>query len=253
VKIKEVYGISRSLAMYYGIPLRRRRMSEFYSQFIAPNSLCFDIGAHVGNRVRVWVGLGASVIAVEPQPKLVSILRSLYGRNKHVTILPVGVSDQPGLKKLHISSATPTMATFSEPWMDQIRNYDLFSSVKWDHTIEVVMTTLDQMIERYGLPDFCKIDVEGYEFEVLEGLSQPIGALSFEYIPAAVESSIQCIDRLEKIGPYKFNWSRVETMQFSSPRWLPGSEMKQILKKMPRDGRSGDIYAKIPYADRRKG
>jgi FkbM family methyltransferase len=250
VKIKEAYGISRSLAMYYGIPLRRRRMAQFYSQFITPDSLCFDIGAHVGNRVRVWLGLGAKVIAVEPQPKMVSILRSFYGRDNRVTILPVGVSDQSGLRKLHISSATPTMASFSEPWMQQIRAYDLFSSVKWDHTIEVAMTTLDQMIERYGVPEFCKIDVEGFEYEVLRGLSHPINALSFEYIPAALESSIQCIDRLEEIGPYKFNWSRVETMQLCGPRWLPGAEMKQILMKMPRDGRSGDIYAKIPYLDR---
>src|SRR5690606_19413489 len=74
------YGMLRSLAIYYGVPWRGRRMARLYAEFVAPGSLCFDVGAHAGNRVRCWRGLGARVVAVEPQPEFVRLLRLLFGR-----------------------------------------------------------------------------------------------------------------------------------------------------------------------------
>ncbi len=73
------WGMARSLWMYYGIPFRGARLSRFYAEFIPPGSLCFDIGAHVGSRIRAWRKLGASVVAVEPQIDFVGVLEKLYG------------------------------------------------------------------------------------------------------------------------------------------------------------------------------
>ena len=55
----ERWGIWRSLLLYYGVPFRQRRMRRLYAQFIKPGDLCFDVGAHVGNRLRAWDSLGA--------------------------------------------------------------------------------------------------------------------------------------------------------------------------------------------------
>jgi len=44
------------------------------------------------------------------------------------------------------------------------------------------MVTLDAAtIETFGKPFYCKIDVEGWELDVLKGLSQPIPLISFEF------------------------------------------------------------------------
>ena len=45
----------------------------------------------------------------------------------------------------------------------------------------VPVTTLDALIERHGVPSFVKVDAEGFEEEVLQGLSRSIKALSFEF------------------------------------------------------------------------
>ena len=57
------------------------------------------------------------------------------------------------------------------------------SGGEWaDHAV-VPVTTLDALIDRYGLPAFCKIDVEGFEEAVVRGLSRPIPSVSFEFTP----------------------------------------------------------------------
>ena len=94
--ISRTAGIARSLVTYYGPIWRRRRMEAFYRQFLQAGDLAFDIGAHVGNRVRVFRRIGARVIAVEPQPDFVAVLRLLYGRDPDVFVEASGVAAGPG-------------------------------------------------------------------------------------------------------------------------------------------------------------
>ena len=152
------------------------------------DDLCFDIGAHVGNRVRVWRRLGARVIAVEPQPSCLAILRWFYGREPGVEIVPSAVGASRGRSILHASSATPTLSTTSADWVEEVKTGDRrFGSIQWDRQVEVNVVTLDGLIERYGEPTFCKIDVEGSELQVLEGLTRALPALSFEFLPVSRE------------------------------------------------------------------
>ena len=57
--VARAWGIGRSMAMYHAIPGRHARMAAFYRQFLSPGDLAFDIGAHVGSRVRAWRRIGA--------------------------------------------------------------------------------------------------------------------------------------------------------------------------------------------------
>lgn len=241
-RLKERLGFQKSLAIYYGIPFRRRRMRRFYAPFVSPGELCFDIGSHVGNRVRSFLDLGAKVIAVEPQPRFVDYLRRRYGSNPDVTILAKGVGARNSKKRLHISSLQPTLSTFSDAWIKEVTQYEHFKNIQWDEGIEQEISTLDDLIQQFGQPDFCKIDVEGYELEVLKGLTQPVPKLSFEFIPADIQNALLCIDRLTELGGYRYNWSMVESLTLASNDWLTPGDMKKTLKAMPRLGPSGDVY-----------
>lgn len=239
-------GILRSLLLYYGIPFRKKRLSRFYAQFIQANDLCFDIGAHVGNRLRAWSNLGARIVGIEPQPRCMRLLKRWYGHHPHITLVKQAVGSESGTQTLFISRCAPAVATLSRQWINALQQRNTFLNVRWDVSLPVTVTTLDTLIAQYGEPAFCKIDVEGYELEVLCGLSKAIRALSFEYIPAAIDIALDCIERLGQLAMYEFNWSPGESHRLQSAVWLSPDEMAAHLTNMPVDGRSGDVYARRP-------
>jgi FkbM family methyltransferase len=240
--VSRARGLGRSLAVYYGPFWRRGRLTRFYQQFLRPGDLAFDLGSHVGNRIRVFRRLGADVVAVEPQPDLLSVLRLLYGRDPGVRLEACGVGAAKGLGTLHLSRRTPTVSSFADSWIEEVSTDPGFRRVRWDSALPVAVVTLDDLIARHGEPQFCKIDVEGFEHEVLTGLSRPLAALSFEYLPAAAERAIACVERLTMIGDYRFRRSRVETHRWWDERWLDAPAMIEMLGGLP-DRRSGDVYA----------
>lgn len=239
-----IAGIARSLAIYRGIPGRSARFRRFFGPLVRPGDLCFDIGAHVGNRSLCWAGLGARVIAVEPQPDLARLLRQSFRGRPGITLVEAAIGAAPGTATLHLSSRTPTVASLSPGWIDTVSKTDGFASVRWDGRVEVPVTTLDALIARFGRPAFCKIDVEGFEAEVLAGLSQPLPCLSFEYVPAALPAALAALDRAQALGHDRFQVSVGETGRFLWPDWRAGHELRAWLLTQRPEDRSGDIYAR---------
>lgn len=240
-----IIGYVRSFLMYRSNPRRARRMARLYSLFLRRGDLFFDIGAHIGSHVAILLRLGARVVAVEPHPGCVKILRLLYGRNPGAMIIPAAAAGAEGERTLYAGPLSPTLSSLFPDWINAVKDAPGFSGSRWEDSYAVRATTLDRLIERYGEPAFCKIDVEGGELEALQGLSRALRAVSFEYISAVVERAVPCIDYLGGLGDYEFNWMPGEGRPFGSSSWLDAGRMKGRIGFLANCGGSGDIFARI--------
>lgn len=220
------------------------KMIAFYSQFIKPNDLCFDIGANLGNRTEIFLALGASVLAVEPQPLCAQELRKKYEKNDRFTLVEKAVGPSEGEAEMLIASYH-TISSMSKEWIHRVKKSGRFTDYQWDEKFVAPMTTLDQLIRDSGIPSFCKIDVEGFEYEVLLGLSRPIQSISFEFTQEYIEAAINSINYLSSIGKYQFNYSLGESMQLTLQNWAERNEICEVLSNLQGDLLWGDLYAKV--------
>jgi FkbM family methyltransferase len=235
--------VLRSLRIYYGDRRRCAAMDRLYAQFVRPGELVFDVGAHVGDRVAAFRRLGARVVAVEPQPALVTTLRLLYGRDPEVSIEAVALGRKPGAVTLKLNPDNPTVSTASEAFIRAADGAPGWHGQAWTETIDVPMTTLDELIARHGVPVFVKIDVEGFEAETLAGLTQPLAALSFEFTTIHRDVAADCIARCRALGASRYNAALGESHQFIYERWVSAAEIERWLRDLPVEANSGDVYA----------
>lgn len=218
--------------------------TAFYSQFLKPGHICFDIGANMGNRTEAFLEIGCKVIAVEPQRQCVEHLRSVFGENPNLVIVSKGLDKEPGQQEIYISDAH-TLSSMSKEWIECVKSEDgPFKDFNWDKKVIVETETLDALISQYGEPAFCKIDVEGFEYNVLRGLSRQIDALSFEFSMGVVDTTIKCIEYLAELGPTVFNYSLGETMKLELQEHVNKGCIIKILENIPSvKSTGGDIYA----------
>jgi FkbM family methyltransferase len=243
--LRRAVGLVRSLVIY-ARPGRQRSLRRLYAPFVYPGALVFDIGAHIGDRTRAFAALGARVVAFEPQPQVQGLLRFFTRGLPAVTLRREAVGRSPGRLPLAISLDAPTVSTLSGEWRDAVReNNPGFSRVRWQEALEVEVVTLEQMIALYGLPDFCKIDVEGFEAEVLRGLDQPIPALSFEFVLGSLDYALQAMQELQRLGRYQFNVIEGEKRRFLFSEWHDAEALMAWLQAGADAVVSGDIYARL--------
>lgn len=234
----------RSLIVYWR-PGRQPALRRWYREFVPPGSLVFDVGAHVGDRSVAFARLGARVIALEPQPALLPILRFMTRRERTITVLQTAAGAAQTQAALRVSEATPTVSSLSSDWIASVQEANRgFRRVRWESAVLVPVTTLDALIKQYGVPAFCKIDVEGFEAEVLRGLGQPLAAVSFEFIPGAMDVTEACLQRLEALAEYQYNVALGEQRRFVFSDWVDQGTLLHWLHSGGSGPLSGDVYAR---------
>jgi FkbM family methyltransferase len=220
----------------------RRR---FYAAFVGPGDLCFDVGANLGNRTKVFLALGARVVAVEPQEECLEVLRAVYGSDSRIVLEDRALAREEGVGELLVSDAH-TLTSMSPAWIGAVRQSGRFGTYGWDEVRRVGTTTLDRLIETHGIPAFVKIDVEGFEEQVVRGLSRPVRALSLEFTPEFAPSTFACIDHLASLGPLTLNYTLGESAELALEDWVGAGVLREELEKLLGDATVfGDVYVRF--------
>jgi len=215
---------------------------DFYRSLLPPDALCFDVGANIGHKSEVLLLAGARVVAFEPSPLVLPELRARCGHHKSWACVAAALGASGAIATLHARKSSG-QSSLDPHWSGEPIG-----------TYYVPVVTLDSAIHTFGRPAYCKIDVEGWEFEVLRGLSQGLPLISFEFHlnDADTRRTRACLERLVELGATQANLTPAERSTFHFPEWVP---VKELLDWFPGDLRNslpglpyGDIYVRTDPA-----
>src|SRR5258707_5282255 len=125
--------------------------------------------------------------------------------------------------------------TLNRKWVETLRvDESRFGArVGFDQRREIETITLEHLIVTYGLPFFIKIDVEGYEPNVLRGMKRPVPYLSFEVnLPEFRPEGLQCIERLGQLAANgQFNYAADCRHGLALPNWVAQSDFSRLFNQ----------------------
>jgi FkbM family methyltransferase len=206
---------------------------QFYHHALGDSAhLVFDVGANGGAKTAIFANLANEVVSIEPNPFAVTVLRQRFSNNPTVKIIAAGVGDHEGMARLNIFGEGDAYNTFSDKWVATLGGLCASAQQRPIKAVvdvaEIPVTTVDALIKANGVPDYIKVDVEGYELQVMKGLTRPVPLISFECNLPEFKEETMAIIRLLSAGSPKgiYNFTTGEPpIAFESPTWLQADDI----------------------------
>jgi FkbM family methyltransferase len=220
----------------------RRREVEFYRRTLRgfnQGSLIFDVGANVGYKTDIFLRLGAKVVAVEPDLANQDVLRKRFLvfrlAKKPVSVVGKAVAAEAGSQTMWVDKPGSALNTLNSKWVELLRSdrSRFGECLEFGEARQVQTTTLEELCGHYGRPLYVKIDVEGYEANVLSGLNTVIPFISFEVnLPQFRPEALECIDHLERIAVGgKYNYAPDCLRGLACDSWLSKDVFVKLLNR----------------------
>ncbi len=146
-------------------------LTQCLARIVQPGDVCLDIGANAGYYsvlMSALSGKEGKTIAVEPNPRITSLLKATAGLNyPGFSVAEVALSNQAGKTILHIPDNS-----FGDASILQRSDRPVVPTSK----VKIQTITVDALMETMNISkvDVIKIDVEGVEPEVFEGMKKTI-------------------------------------------------------------------------------
>jgi FkbM family methyltransferase len=251
-KIEEalwVTGLHAPVRSLYRVTAGRNRSkvydmtTEFYRKLVPSDVLVFDIGANVGMFSEIFSSLGAKVVALEPNSDCVRHIQLSYP-DAGIEVIQAVAGATNGLATINLSDERDDISSVSNDWIEAIKQEHHEYEGLWSRRVAIPMLTLDTLIQYYGKPYFIKIDVEGFEESVLEGLSAQPPLLSFECNTAYLEATMRCLDKKCFDCESVFNFAMGDPGGFELENWVGKQTLKQALDRLGKGDRHGDIFVR---------
>ena len=198
------------------------------------SQLLFDIGAFEGQNATLFAKRGWRVVALEPNPARFAVLQAKLRdfEKTGCVALQAACGPENGVATLHLATVNlETLCTMSSGWRDAVQASGRFPGKNWPKSTVVKQVTLDHLILQYGTPDMILIDAEGYESQILAGLSQAVKEVVFEYHAETQDDAITSCKMLTALGAYRLNFAYGEA-GLVLPKYLHLEEFLVEFKKV---------------------
>lgn len=187
-------GISKDLLL---AGIREPRHTDLIKDIVKPGDIVFDIGANIGYYALLesrLVGPNGKIYAIEPVPTNVELLKNNIKLNNfnNIEVFQLAISDKDGENQIYLSEKSN--------WCSMINNSEKTGS------IPVKTAKLDTFVRGKKFPDLVRMDVEGYEIEIINGMDEMLSASN----PLKVIIEMHCcmlndlgfglIEKMEKYG-----------------------------------------------------
>jgi hypothetical protein len=209
-----------------------KKLRPYFSKFVGPADLAFVFGDQTGSISAALEGMYVKTISIQPFSSYFKVLQKHFPPESGVILVHEDVG-----------------AFHAEFYHNGIYDKHILpysSNLTADDTQEyVIITTLDELIERYGLPAFCHISGDGFEPELIKGLNSPVQTIAFTFYAYSSEKTTEILRRLLHIGDYQFNWKKSTEHPFQSKTWMNARELHQSISSHGKSVFSGEIYARV--------
>ena len=165
------------------ISFHHKRISRYLSKLDIEKIV--DIGAHKGEFLEIMLKIEKinSFYAFEPQKNIFNELNEKFSDNQKVNLFNYAMDKEISHKKLKINklSMASSLAEINEKSLYlKVKNFLTFSKSNFEHEYEIQTNTVDKTFENISLKKaLLKIDVEGFEINVIEGSKMKLREIPF--------------------------------------------------------------------------
>jgi len=213
--------------------LRAAQETVFYRRLLAGKHQprVFDVGANRGEKTQIFLNLGASVVCIDPEPSCARLLQRRFASySQRIVVLCTALASREGDATMFVHQSGSGYNTLDPQWAAKVSG----EAGRDPASITVETRTLDALIRSFGRPDYIKIDVEGYEADVLSGLHQRIPLITFEVnLPDFARQGMECIEILASLDPHAhFNYFVSCAQGEVLPAPLPAAEFADLFSSL---------------------
>ncbi len=133
---------------------------------MSDNKLIYDVGANDGSDTAYYLKLGYHVLAIEANPLLAGRLHSRFGAEKaagQLIVLNAAVTEKDIEKVEFYLSNDDSKSSLTREMAER----DGITQ----GSVDVPGRSLGSLFEEFGVPEYCKIDIEGYDAQAIRGLA----------------------------------------------------------------------------------
>jgi FkbM family methyltransferase len=175
--------------------------SEINSKYIdkTTKKVYFDIGCNIGEYTE---SLRRShydkIVCVDANPNVIQKVNERFSDDDKIVVLNRAVSSQKEDVDFYICNSCDVISTCDERLINDSR---FTGRHNWDTIIKVPTISIDDMVNQFGKPEHIKIDVEGYEFSVIQSMTMNYGSeIRFEWSEERIDDILQIVRYLSSLG-----------------------------------------------------